>query len=61
VGLADAHVELGREQDARAEAAEVLRLAPNFSFAEFRRRVRADWDLPRSGQLLDHLRKAGLE
>jgi hypothetical protein len=33
VGLADAYVRLGCEQNARAEAAEVLRLAPEFSLA----------------------------
>jgi len=61
VGLADAYVKLGREQDAKAEAAEVLRLAPEFSLAEMRKRVPAHWDSPGGRQLLDALRKAGLK
>ena len=61
VGLADAYVRLGRERDARAEAAEVLRLAPEFSPAEFRKRVPGDWDSPSARQFLDNLRKAGLK
>jgi adenylate cyclase len=61
VGLIAAYTRLGREQDARAEAAEVLRLAPKFSSAEVRSRMPGDWDTPGSRQFLDDLRKAGLK
>jgi adenylate cyclase len=61
VGLADAYAKLGREQDARAEVAEVLRLAPGFSLAEYRKRIPAHWDSPDGRQLMDDLRKTGLK
>jgi len=48
-------MELGPEQDARAEAAEVLRLAPKFSLEEFRKRI------PISDHFVDVLRRAGLK
>jgi len=54
LGLAYAYLELGREQDARAEAAEVL-LAPKFSLEEFRKRI------PISDHFVDVLRRAGLK
>jgi adenylate cyclase len=60
VGLADAYAKLGRGQDARAEAAEVLRLTPQFSLAEFRKRF-PGLDSPGGRQFLDDLRKAGLK
>ena len=37
VNLIHSYSELGREQDARAEAAEVLRLSPGFSLEEVER------------------------
>ena len=37
VNLVYAYSELGREQDARAEAAEVLRISPGFSLEEVER------------------------
>ena len=61
IGLAYAYMELGREQAARAEAAEVLRLAPKFSLEEFRNRLPGDWDSPPKRHFLDVLRKAGLK
>jgi adenylate cyclase len=37
VGLAVDYIELGREQEARAEAAEVKRISPDFTYADFTR------------------------
>ena len=41
-----AYTELGREADARAEAKEVVRLAPTFSLDEAMKRVPNNWDAP---------------
>jgi adenylate cyclase len=60
VGLAYVYIKLGREHDARAEAAQVFRLSPSFSLAVFRRTFPEDWDTPKGRQFLDDLRKAGL-
>jgi TolB-like protein/DNA-binding winged helix-turn-helix (wHTH) protein len=54
------YTELGREQDARAEAAELLRLVPRFSVEEFRKTTPV-WDPPFQQHYLDDLRKAGLK
>jgi hypothetical protein len=43
----------GRDDDARAEAAEVLRINPNFSLERFARRA--------APELTEALRKAGLK
>ncbi len=56
-----AYTELGREQDARAEAAEVLRLAPRFSLEGVRKIIPVNWDTPVGRHYLDDLRKAGLK
>jgi len=67
VGLIYAYMELGRDRDARTEAAQVLRLSPKFSLKivkeTFRRTggSRGDWDDPVRRHLLDDLRKAGLK
>ena len=61
VGLARAYIRLGREQDARAEAAEVLRVAPKFSLEVVKKRMPGDWDAPPDRQVLDDLRQAGLK
>jgi adenylate cyclase len=55
------YTELGREQDAKAEAAEVLRLAPKFSLEVVRKRIPGDWDAPPKRRFLDDLSKAGLK
>jgi adenylate cyclase len=60
VELAYAYSELGREQDARAEAAEVLRVSPGFSLQELERRQHANLH-PGAQHFLDVLRKAGLK
>ena len=58
--LVYAYSELGREQDARAEAAEVLRLSPRFSLEEVQR-MPANWQGPLGQRYLSDLRKAGLK
>jgi TolB-like protein/DNA-binding winged helix-turn-helix (wHTH) protein/Tfp pilus assembly protein PilF len=58
--LAAAYAELGRDEEARAEAAEVLRLNPHFSLEVYRQRV----PLKDPAMLKQHiaaLRKAGLK
>ena len=58
--LAIIYSELGREEEARAEAAEVLRISPNYSLEVLRQRLpyKDPAELERS---LDGLRKAGLK
>ena len=60
VNLVYAYSELGREQDARAEAAEVLRLSPQFSL-EGVERIPGNWQGPLGQRYLSDLRKAGLK
>jgi adenylate cyclase len=59
VELAACYVELGREEEARAEAAEVLRLAPHVSVEVFKQSLpyKESADLER---FVAGLRKAGL-
>jgi adenylate cyclase len=58
--LAAAYSELGREEEARAEAAEVLRLSPNFS-VEVYGRITSQKDPAITERTLAALRKAGLK
>ncbi|HJY83176.1 MAG TPA: tetratricopeptide repeat protein, partial [Candidatus Binatia bacterium] len=58
--LAAAYSELGREAEARAEAAEVLRLNPQFSLEVMRQRAPYTEPAVRE-RLLTALRKAGLK
>jgi hypothetical protein len=60
LGLAASYSELGREEEARAEIAEVLKLNPQFSLAGIRQRwpYKEPADLER---LLTALGKAGLQ
>jgi adenylate cyclase len=51
---------LGRGQDARDEAAQVLRLSPQFSLERMQQRVPAIWQNPKRAQCLAALRKVGL-
>jgi TolB-like protein/Flp pilus assembly protein TadD len=60
VGLAGIYSELGREEEARAEAAEVLRLSPNFSLEIHRQRLPLK-DPAVLERTLAALRKAGLK
>jgi hypothetical protein len=54
-------MELGREQDARAEAAKVLRLSPKFSLEMAKKTYPGDWSSPSKRHFLDDLHKAGLK
>jgi adenylate cyclase len=58
--LAAIYSELGREEEARAEVAEILRISPNFSLEVLRQRLpyKDPADLER---FLDGLHKAGLQ
>jgi adenylate cyclase len=57
--LAIMYSEMGREEEARVEAAEILRVMPNFSLAEMKQRM--PWkDQTRVERDLEALRKAGL-
>jgi adenylate cyclase len=58
--LAVAYSELGREEEARAEAAEILRLSPNFSL-EGARRISPMKDPALTERFIAALRKAGLK
>lgn len=60
VNLVYAYSELGRGQDARAEAAEVLRISPRFSLEEVER-MPANWQGALGQRYLSDLRKAGLK
>ncbi len=57
--LAATYSELGREEEARAEAAEILRISPNYSLAIVQERVPYKDSAPLDRQLAA-LRKAGL-
>jgi hypothetical protein len=56
-----AYTELGQEEDARAEAREVLRLAPKLSLENILKILLWDWSAPVHQRFLDDLRKAGLK
>jgi hypothetical protein len=58
--LADLYSDLGQEEEARAEAAEILRISPNFSVEDFRQN-NAYADRARFERFVANLRKAGLK
>ncbi len=58
--LAAAYSKMGREKEARAEAAEVLRINPNFSLDYFAKALPFK-DQKVTNKLIDGLRKAGLK
>ncbi len=58
--LADLYSELGQEEEARREAAEILRISPNFSVEEFKQN-NAYADRARLERFAVNLRKAGLK
>jgi adenylate cyclase len=58
--LIHSYSQLGRQQDARAEAAEVLRLSPGFSLEEVEK-MPGNWEGPEGQRYLSDLRKAGLK
>ena len=57
LNLVMAYVELGREEDARAAAAEIMRMSPQFTLAA----VPVGRDAGFNKRLQDDLRKAGLK
>jgi hypothetical protein len=61
MNLVWAYSELGREQEARAEAAEVMRLSSKFSLGKTKQRINRNWQEPRNQRFLDDLRRAGLK
>jgi adenylate cyclase len=64
VWLVYAYSELGREEDARAEAAQVLRVSPGFSVEEMRQRLPRAWlwhEAKWVQRSLAELREAGLK
>jgi adenylate cyclase len=62
VALVHAYSELGHQDEARAEAQEVLRVNPGFSLEQMQRRNRAtNWQDPKAQGFLAALRKAGLK
>jgi hypothetical protein len=52
---------MGREKEAQAEAAEVLRINPRFSLDHLARTAMANMDPSEREQALSRLRKAGLQ
>jgi hypothetical protein len=60
IGLACSYIDAGREEEARAEAAEVLRLSPNFT-AEAWRQNQFFSDPVELERHVNNLRKAGLK
>ena len=59
-GLAVIYIELGREEEARAAAAEVLKISPNFSLEKWRQ-IAPYKDQAVLERMLAALRKAGLK
>ena len=59
IGLAATYVKLGREEEARAEAKEVIRIHPKFSLANYVKSIRRT-DQARVDAYIECLRKAGL-
>ncbi len=60
IGLTVTYIQMGREKEARAEAAEVLRLNPKFSLDSFGKTVSYK-DQTVADNFVDALRKAGLK
>jgi adenylate cyclase len=60
LGLAATYIMMGREQEARAEAAEVLRINPKFSVDSFAKRLTYK-DQSVTDKYIDALRKVGLK
>jgi adenylate cyclase len=60
LGLAVTYNMMGQEQEARAEAAEVLKINPNFSLDSYAKTLRYK-DQSENDKIVDSLRKAGLK
>ncbi len=61
INLAATYSRMGREDEGRAEAAEVLRINPKFSLDSFAKRLPPPMDQSRREKYIDDLRKAGLK
>jgi hypothetical protein len=61
VNLVHDYIELGREPEARAEAAEVLRVSPGFSLEGVVKGMPGNWQGATQQRYLADLRKAGLK
>jgi adenylate cyclase len=59
--LAEAYTGLGREDKARAHAEEILKINPNYSLADQRKRLYFYRDPAHLERRIDALRKAGLK
>jgi adenylate cyclase len=59
IGLAVTYVKLGREEEARAEAKEVIRIHPKFSIVQYTKGEHIK-DLPKVDEYIECMRKAGL-
>jgi adenylate cyclase len=59
--LAATYSKMGREEEARAEAAEVLRINPKFSLDSYAKRLPPPRDKSRRDAYINDLRKAGLK
>ena len=60
IGLAVTYIRMGREKEARAEAAEVLRINPKFSL-DFWAKTVSNKDQSQTDKVINALRKAGLK
>jgi len=60
LGLASTSMELGREEEARNEAKEVIRIHPGFSLNEFAKSVHDQEDQSRMADYIESLHEAGL-
>jgi adenylate cyclase len=61
INLAVTYIMMGREKEARAEAAEVLRINPKFSLDNWARARSSQRDQSETDKLVNALRKAGLK
>jgi len=61
LNLAATYIRMDREEEARAEAAEVLRINPKFSLDNFAKKLPPPKDQPRRDEYISALRKAGLK
>jgi adenylate cyclase len=59
IGLAITYVKMGREEEARAEAKEVIRIHPKFSIAQYTKGEHIK-HLPKVDEYIESMRKAGL-
>jgi adenylate cyclase len=59
IGLASVYAKLGREEEARAEAKEVIRIHPKFSLADYAKSLHSN-DQSKMDDYIECLRKAGL-